>query len=90
LFGTNRERLFLELQKLDNEAPSPTLASGAHLLTHWSQPRLLTFREWKRLGSFPDDYQARNERIGKYIVGMSVPPKMMYEVVNAVIQQWLG
>lgn len=80
---------FWNYKKIDDETPSPTLASGAHLLTHWSQPRLLTFREWKRLGSFPDDYQARNERIGKYIVGMSVPPKMMYEVVSAVIQQWL-
>jgi DNA (cytosine-5)-methyltransferase 1 len=57
---------------------------------HWLQPRLLTYREWKRLGSFPDDYQAKTDKIGKYMIGMSVPPKMTEVVARAVCSQWLG
>lgn len=56
---------------------------------HWGECRKLTLREWLRLGSFPDDYHAKNDRIGKYMVGMSVPPKMTEAVARAVIDQWL-
>jgi DNA (cytosine-5)-methyltransferase 1 len=57
---------------------------------HWHSPRLLTFREWKRLGSFPDDYHAKTDKIGKYMIGMSVPPRMTEQVARAVCSQWLG
>ena len=56
---------------------------------HWETPRRLTFRENKRLGSFPDDYQAKTDKIGKYMIGMSVPPRMTEQVAKAVIEQWL-
>lgn len=82
-------RAYWNHTKLDDKKPSCTLAANGGKFKHWSQPRKLTYREWKRLGSFPDDYQARNDKIGKYIIGMSVPPKMMYEVAKAVISQWL-
>ena len=59
------------------------------MINHWGEPRTLTFREWKRLGSFPDDYQAKTDKIGKYMIGMSVPPKMTEQVARAVIDQWL-
>ena len=74
--------------------PSPTLtaaigkASSASVM-HWFGDRKLTFREAKRLGSFPDDYQAKTDKIGKYMIGMSVPPKMTEQVARAVIDQWL-
>ncbi|HEY9704346.1 MAG TPA: DNA (cytosine-5-)-methyltransferase [Allocoleopsis sp.] len=67
-----------------------TLAATHEQFNHWDVCRKLTFREWKRLGSFPDDYQAKTDKIGKYMIGMSVPPKMMYEVAKAVINQWLN
>lgn len=67
-----------------------TLTATHQQYTHWSECRKLTFREWKRLGSFPDDYQAKTDRIGKYMIGMSVPPKMAYAVAKAVIDQWLS
>jgi len=51
--------------------------------------RKFSYREWKRLGSFPDDYQAKTDKIGKYMIGMSVPPKMTEAVARAVIEQWL-
>lgn len=75
--------------KLDDNLPANTL-SAQDDLRHWSECRKLTYREWKRLGSFPDDYQAKTDKIGKYMIGMSVPPKMMYQVAKAVIEQWLS
>ena len=46
-------------------------------------------REAKRLGSFPDDYHAKTDKIGKYMIGMSVPPRMTEAVARAVITQWI-
>ena len=66
-----------------------TLAATHEQFNHWSECRKLTYREWKRLGSFPDDYQAKTDKIGKYMIGMSVPPRMMEQVAKAVIEQWL-
>jgi len=76
-------------KKLSADLPSKTLAAKDSL-KHWSEQRRLTFREWKRLGSFPDDYWAEDETIGKYLIGMSVPPKMTEQVARAVCTQWLG
>lgn len=66
-----------------------TLSANAQNFTHWSECRRLTFREWKRLGSFPDDYVAKTDKVGKYMIGMSVPPKMTEAVARAVCDQWL-
>ena len=77
------------MKKLSSNKPSNTLPAAHGNITHWGEPRHLTFREWKRLGSFPDDYQAKTDSIGKYMIGMSVPPKMTEVVARAVIDQWL-
>lgn len=76
--------------RLDVAKPSPTLLSQEQHFFHWGECRKLSYREWKRLGSFPDDYHAKNDKIGKYMIGMSVPPKMTEQVARAVCQQWLG
>lgn len=76
-------------KKLSGLKPSVTL-TATDVIHHWSSPRRLSFREWKRLGSFPDDYKAKSDKIGKYMVGMSVPPKMTEAVARAVCEQWLG
>lgn len=83
-----RSSLFQHVRLNGNE-PAPTLSANHTLFTHWDECRRLTYREWKRLGSFPDDYEAKDEKIGKYMVGMSVPPRMTQVVANAVIEQWL-
>jgi site-specific DNA-cytosine methylase len=75
--------------KLSDQKSVCTLSSTFANFTHWSEPRRLTYQEWKRLGSFPDDYQAKTDKIGKYMIGMSVPPKMTEQVARAVIDQWL-
>lgn len=76
-------------EKLSPYALCSTLTSKNDCKLHWSECRRLTYREWKRLGSFPDDYQAKTDKIGKYMIGMSVPPKMTEVVARAVIEQWL-
>lgn len=75
--------------KLQSDEPCKSLLANDQMFNHWSSPRKLTLREWKRLGSFPDDYQVKTDRIGKYMVGMSVPPKMTEVVARAVCEQWL-
>ena len=74
--------------KAHKDKPSCTLTS-VDTFPHYGICRRMTFREWKRLGSFPDDYQAKTDKIGKYMIGMSVPPKMTEQVARAVFEQWL-
>jgi len=77
-------------KKLHSAIPSNSLTATHEMINHWSCPRTLTYREWKRLGSFPDDYHAKTDKIGKYMIGMSVPPKMTEQVARAVCEQWLN
>lgn len=89
-FQVNEGRCsFFQHYRLSAKQPAPTLSSNPVLFNHWDEMRLLTFAEWRRLGSFPDDYKAKTDRIGRYMVGMSVPPKMMEAVASAVCSQWL-
>ena len=77
--------------RLDDKKPSNTLTAQSEKdVFHWDQFRNLSYREFKRLGSFPDDYQAKTDKIGKYMIGMSVPPRMTEQVAKAVIEQWLS
>jgi DNA (cytosine-5)-methyltransferase 1 len=75
--------------RIIQNAPCSALTAHMDDYYHFSECRKLTYREWKRLGSFPDDYQAKTDKIGKYMIGMSVPPKMTEQVARAVIDQWL-
>jgi DNA (cytosine-5)-methyltransferase 1 len=88
-FKKTGKKAFYNHARISEKQPAPTLSSQSHCYTHFGQCRKLTFREWKRLGSFPDDYEAKTDKIGKYMIGMSVPPKMTEQVARAVIDQWL-
>jgi len=85
---TGRDSWFSRV-RVNDSLPAMTLTANHNDFKHWDNPRRLTFREWKRLGSFPDDYEAKTDKIGKYMIGMSVPPKMTEQVARAVIDQWL-
>jgi DNA (cytosine-5)-methyltransferase 1 len=76
-------------KRIHPSIPSNSLTATHSMINHWASPRFLSFRESKRLGSFPDDYHAKTDKIGKYMIGMSVPPKMTEQVARAVIDQWL-
>lgn len=84
----NGKSSFFNDVRLSDSTPSCTLSSQEWHYFHWNTCRNLTYREWKRLGSFPDDYQAKTDKIGKYMIGMSVPPRMTEQVAKAVIEQW--
>lgn len=91
--GNQRHTIAGRTTPWSQSQPSPTLVatSGNELF----DPRTKTFTsttlaEAKRLGSFPDDYEAESEKIGKYMIGMSVPPRMTETVARAVCEQWLG
>ena len=92
--GETSEKFF-SLVRLDKSKPSPSITAALSgnstaSVIHSTECRNLTFREVKRLGSFPDDYHAKTDKIGKYMIGMSVPPKMTEQVARAVCEQWLN
>jgi DNA (cytosine-5)-methyltransferase 1 len=87
-FEMTGKRSWFNCIKLHRNQPACTLLTKEQCF-HWTEPRNFTYREWKRLGSFPDDYYAKTDKIGKYMIGMSVPPKMTEVVARAVIEQWL-
>ena len=89
LIRQGKKAAYWNHKKIDDTEPCNTLAATHEQFNHWSECRKLTYREWKRLGSFPDDYQAKTDKVGKYMIGMSVPPRMMEQVAKAVIEQWL-
>ena len=76
--------------KLHKDRPAPSITTQEQCFYHWSEPRNFTYGELKRFGSFPDDYHAKTDKIGKYMIGMSVPPKMTEQVARAVCEQWLN
>lgn len=85
--ATGRDGYFT-CSKVHPDRVAPTIVSGSHYYHH-TEPRYLTGKEFKRIGSFPDDYRFLRKGMSKYLVGMSVPPKMMQAVAEAVRDQWL-
>lgn len=85
----NGKRSFFNHQKLHKDTPANTITSQVDKINHWGEMRGITTRETLRLGSFPDDYQAKTDKVCKYMIGMSVPPKMAEAVARAVCEQWL-
>ena len=81
---------YFQAIRMTDDRPSHSLISQPQHTLHWGECREMTYREWKRLGSFPDDYHAKTDKIGKYMIGMSVPPKMTEQVARAVCEQWLN
>lgn len=76
--------------RLASDRPSNTLTAGSGSdVYHWAQCRKLTVRELIRLGSFPDDYTFSKSSLAGYLIGMSVPPRMMEYVASEVAIQWL-
>lgn len=65
--------------------PVDTITSSA-MLTHYDQPRYLTDQELILAGSFPFDYVFRSNP--GYMIGMSVPPLMTYNIADEIYRQW--
>jgi DNA (cytosine-5)-methyltransferase 1 len=89
-FKKTKKRGYFAGKILNPADPSFGLTAQDQHFFSWSECRILTFREWKRLGSFPDDYRAKTDKIGKYMIGMSVPPKMTAAIAKEAIKQWFN
>jgi DNA (cytosine-5)-methyltransferase 1 len=70
---------------LDGDAKSPTITTLPDDYIHYSEPRILTVREYARIQSFPDWYQfkgkyttggkARTQEVPRYSqIGNAIPP----------------
>ncbi len=67
-----------------DSTPNSILATSNHLV--YDKPRYLDNEELRKISSFPKDYNFNNKS-PLFLVGMSVPPKMMYGVANEVKKQ---
>lgn len=76
------------LIKLAKNGPSNTVTANWENFIHYESARNLSKQELCILGSYPLDYQFKDEKSVGYLIGMSVPPLMTYGVANQVYKQW--
>lgn len=72
--------------KSDPNRPSNTLTTKMDSMFHWKFKRYLNLDEWRRIGTFPEDYKG----LKKYLIGMSVPPFMMQRISNQIAHQFFN
>ena len=84
---------------LDQDQPSPTLTSLPDDYIHYSEPRILTVREYARIQTFPDWFEfkgkyttgntLRRKEVPRYTqVGNAIPP-LFAEQCGLVLKQML-
>lgn len=65
--------------------PKSVSNRGAFSVTHWSEKRLLSIPELKRLSSFPDNFQMTGGFIDQWArIGNSVPPLFMRAIAEHI------
>jgi DNA (cytosine-5)-methyltransferase 1 len=69
--------------------PAPTImgTDGVFLIGPDNKPKKIEPPHVNLLGSFPLDYKFRSKP--EYMVGMSVPPIMIYKIAQQIYKQWL-
>ena len=55
----------------------------------FDEPRYRNYDELCKIGTFPMDYNFGKIK-PQYIIGMSVPPIMLYRIVDEIYNQWLS
>ena len=71
----------------DDVAYTITTKHNANVL--FDEDRYLNYDELLKVATFPSGYNFKGQS-PFYIVGMSVPPLMMYGIANEINRQWLG
>lgn len=71
----------------DDEVANAITSAG--MTTYWGEARNLNDTEYRRIGSFPHDFNFNAGSV-RYIVGMSVPPRMMEKIAAEIARQWFG
>jgi DNA (cytosine-5)-methyltransferase 1 len=89
---TGNKNKWFNMRRLSWELPGFTItkSEGSSTLVHPEQNRVLNISEFKRIGSYPDDFQF----IGKYIeqkmrIGNSVPSLFMRSIANHIRREIL-
>lgn len=67
---------------------APTIASGGSYYRGYDRT-LLTGEDYRRVQTFPEDYDFMGNNI-QYVCGMSVPPNMMANIATEIYLQWLS
>lgn len=75
--------------KANDIAVFPTLSAQQHKYYHSTEPRHLYKSEFCAVGSYPQDYNFKDNKYG-YLIGMSVPPVMTAQIANQIYIQWLS
>lgn len=65
-----------------------TLTSKKDVIVLFDEPRYLNDDERIKIGTFPSDYNFLKQQ-PHYLIGMSVPPIMMYKLALEIKKQWL-
>jgi DNA (cytosine-5)-methyltransferase 1 len=81
---------FFNWIKIPINVPCKTIDAHPDKLFHYESPRNLSKPELCVLGSYPLDYEFKNEKIVGYLIGMSVPPLMTYAIAKEIYKQWLN
>ena len=81
--------------RLNENEVAPTLASANNdKLFHYEKPEQLSLEQWSILGTFPLDYDFKEDgkvkNDGRYLIGMSVPPVMTANIATEIYSQWLS
>lgn len=71
-----------------NKVLNTVTATTGNGAWHYSIQRPLNDKENILAGSFPQDYNFKNQNV-KYVIGMSVPPLMTARISNEIYNQWL-
>jgi len=101
--ATTRERFNIKkhtIIPLDKNEKSPTITTLPDDYIHYSEPRILTVREYARIQSFPDWYQfkgkyttggkRRTQEVPRYSqIGNAIPP-LFGEQSGLVLKQLIG
>lgn len=78
---------FMSNRKIAYSRVANTIVSGGSIF-HPKYKRELNVKEMSLIGSFPQDYKYLDCK-PKYLIGMSVPPLMMYRIAKEIKTQWL-
>lgn len=81
--------------KIDPTLPMRTIPkSDGHITMHgsmhWSERRRFTLAEYKRFGSYPDQFQFTDWSNGVMRIGNSVPPLFMRAIAKHLKEEVLG
>lgn len=73
--------------KISPHLPFPTLHTRCDIMYRWEKMCTFTTKQLCRIGSYPSDYKFGSEKIGQYLIGMSVPPLMTHKISKEIAKQ---